>query len=90
MKNLKIALGQMRVIPGQPSLNFATLTKMVNEAKANTVDLIVFPELCITGYLIGDQFLDNEWVDFAVSFNDQIKQLSTNIIIVWGNVWTLG
>jgi NAD+ synthase (glutamine-hydrolysing) len=90
MKNLKIALGQMRVIPGQPSLNFATLTKMVNDAKANKVDLIVFPELCITGYLIGDQFLDNEWVDFAVSFNDQIKQLSTNIIIVWGNVWTLG
>jgi NAD+ synthase (glutamine-hydrolysing) len=90
MKNLKIALGQMRVIPGQPSINFATLTSMVNEAKASKVDLIVFPELCITGYLIGDQFLDNEWVDFAVSFNDQIKKLSKDIMIVWGNVWTLG
>lgn len=90
MKNLKIALGQMRVIPGQPSQNFATLAKMVTDAKQQQVDLIVFPELCITGYLIGDQFLDNEWVDFAVSFNEQIKNLSKNIIIVWGNVWTLG
>lgn len=90
MKNLKIALGQMRVVPGQPSLNFATLSKMVLEAKQAAVDLIVFPELCITGYLIGDQFLDNEWVDFAVSFNEKIKQLSQDIIIVWGNVWTLG
>jgi NAD+ synthase (glutamine-hydrolysing) len=90
MKNLKIALGQMRVVPGQPSLNFSSLAMMVQEAKANKVDLIVFPELCITGYLIGDQFLDNEWVDFAVSFNEKIKQLSDGIIIVWGNVWTLG
>ena len=90
MKNLKIALGQMRVIPGQPSKNFLTLATMVEKAKQASVDLIVFPELCITGYLIGDQFLDNAWVDFAVSFNEKIKQLSQNIIIVWGNVFTLG
>lgn len=90
MKNLKVALGQMRVIPGQPSLNFSNLKAMVEEAKTQQVDLIVFPELCITGYLIGDQFLDNEWVDFAVSFNEKIKALSKDIIIVWGNIWTLG
>ena len=90
MKQLKIALGQMRVIPGQPSINFSTLKQMVLDAKKQSVDLIIFPELCLTGYLIGDQFLDNEWVDFAVSFNDQIKALSQDIIIVWGNVWTLG
>jgi NAD+ synthase (glutamine-hydrolysing) len=53
MKNLKIALGQMRVIPGQPSKNFFTLAAMVEKAKQASVDLIVFPELCITGYLIG-------------------------------------
>lgn len=90
MRNLKIALGQMRVVPGQPSINFATLSTMVKQAKSQKVDLVVFPELCITGYLIGDQFLDNEWVDFAVSFNEKIKALSQGIIIVWGNVWTLG
>jgi NAD+ synthase (glutamine-hydrolysing) len=90
MNQLKIALGQMRVIPGQPSKNFTTLTTMVEKAKQASVDLIVFPELCITGYLIGDQFLDNDWVDFAVSFNEKIKELSNNIIIVWGNVFTLG
>ncbi len=59
MRNLKIALGQMRVVPGQPSINFATLSAMVKAAKSQKVDLVVFPELCITGYLIGDQFLDN-------------------------------
>ena len=90
MKIAYVALGQMRVIPGQPSLNFSTIQKMVNEAKQNNADLIVFPELAITGYLIGDQFLDNEWIDFAVSFNEKIKALSTDIIIVWGNVVTLG
>ena len=90
MKIAYVALGQMRVIPGQPSLNFSTIQRMVKEAKHQKADLIVFPELAITGYLIGDQFLDNEWVDFAVSFNEKIKALSTDIIIVWGNVVTLG
>ncbi|MEY3692329.1 MAG: Carbon-nitrogen hydrolase, partial [Bacillota bacterium] len=45
MRNLKIALGQMRVVPGQPSINFATLSTMVKQAKSQKVDLVVFPEL---------------------------------------------
>jgi len=90
MKDLKVALGQMHVVPGQPDTNFLTLSKMVMDAKKQHVDLLIFPELCITGYLIGDQFLDNEWVDYAVTFNEKIKALSNDIILVWGNVVTLG
>ncbi len=90
MKHFKVALGQMRVIPGQPTKNFLTLTNLVRDAKLKGADIVVFPELCITGYLIGDQFLDNNWVDFAVSFNEKIKALSHDIVIVWGNVVTLG
>jgi NAD+ synthase (glutamine-hydrolysing) len=90
MKQFKVALGQMRVIPGQPTKNFLTLSHLVQEAKTKGADMIAFPELCITGYLIGDQFLDNNWVDFAVSFNNKIKALSKDIVIIWGNVVTLG
>jgi len=90
MKPIILALGQMHVVPGQIKHNFLMLKQMVFNAKSQGAQMIVFPELCLTGYLIGDQFLDNTWVDYAVSFNDQIKALSTDIIIVWGNVVTLG
>jgi NAD+ synthase (glutamine-hydrolysing) len=90
MKPMIIALGQMQVVPGQIKQNFSMLKQMVFNAKSQGAQMIVFPELCLTGYLIGDQFLDNTWVDYAVSFNDQIKALSTDIIIIWGNVVTLG
>ena len=90
MKPIILALGQMHVVPGQIKHNFLMLKQMVLNAKSQGAQMIVFPELCLTGYLIGDQFLDNAWVDYAVSFNDQIKALSTDIIIVWGNVVTLG
>jgi NAD+ synthase (glutamine-hydrolysing) len=90
MKPIILALGQMHVVPGQIKHNFLMLKQMVSNAKSQGAQMIVFPELCLTGYLIGDQFLDNAWVDYAVSFNDQIKALSTDIIIVWGNVVTLG
>jgi NAD+ synthase (glutamine-hydrolysing) len=49
MKNLKIALGQMRVYPGQITKNFSTIEHMVLQAKKQEVDLIIFPELCLTG-----------------------------------------
>ena len=48
-----------RVYPGQPMLNadiiIDTLKSLLGEG--NTYDLIVFPELCISGYTCGDLFL---------------------------------
>ena len=43
---MKISIAQIKVIPGQPSQNFATIQKAVASAKKNKVDLIVFPEMC--------------------------------------------
>lgn len=45
-----ISLGQMNVCFGDPAANFATVTRMTEEAKRRGSDLILFPELWSTAY----------------------------------------
>jgi len=47
---LKISLGQMDVKFGDPAANFATVTRMTEEARRRGSDLILFPELWSTAY----------------------------------------
>ena len=51
---LKIAMAQMEVIPGHPDKNAATMLRMIDEAKENQADVVIFPEMAIPGYLLGD------------------------------------
>jgi len=44
------SLGQMDVRFGDPGANLATVTRMVEEAKRCSSDLVLFPELWSTGY----------------------------------------
>jgi len=47
---VKISLGQMDIKFGDPVANFATVTRMTEEAKRRGSDTIIFPELWSTGY----------------------------------------
>lgn len=78
----------MEVQPKKCDENYKTIVSLVQQAKQQGSDCIVFPELCITGYLIGDIWYSDAFVDYAKSFNDKIKQLADDIVIVWGNVAT--
>ena len=51
---LKIAIAQMKVIPGHPDENTANMLSMVEEAKKHQADIIIFPEMAVPGYLLGD------------------------------------
>jgi hypothetical protein len=51
---LKIALAQIKVIPGRPDLNAQNMLQFIQRAKADQADLILFPEMSIPGYLLGD------------------------------------
>ena len=51
---LKIATAQFRVIPGHPSENTDKMLAMIAEAKAQGANLIIFPEMSLPGYFLGD------------------------------------
>jgi NAD+ synthase (glutamine-hydrolysing) len=83
---LKVALAQMEVIPGRPDLNTARIITMVNEAKSNGTELIVFPELSIPGYLIGDTWEQESFLRDCEMYGHVIREASEDICIMFGNV----
>ena len=58
----------------------------IAKAKAAGCDLIVFPELAIPGYLIGDIWDQPDYIDDCARFGEEIKALSDGIAIIFGNV----
>jgi len=50
MQPIKVAAVQFNHAPGDKEANFATIRSFVEDAAAQGADLIVFPEMCITGY----------------------------------------
>lgn len=83
---MKIAIAQMRVQANQPQKNFEAMKAIVKEYESS-VDLIVFPEMCISGYYVGDRFLKEDFVNEMTHYNIEIKLLSQNTGIIWGNLY---
>jgi predicted amidohydrolase len=50
MKNLRAAAVQFQHVPGDKARNFETIERFVRQAAERNVELIVFPECCLTGY----------------------------------------
>ena len=50
----KIGMGQFYPALGDVEKNFALLKKSIEKAQKRNVDLLVFPELCLTGYFLKD------------------------------------
>lgn len=83
---MKLALAQLNVHAGDIASNLKTMHQMILDAKAQGADLIVFPEMAVGGYLIGDRFLQAGFVDELLAANEQIKSWSQGIAVVWGNL----
>ncbi len=84
---MRVAVGQMRVVAGNIEQNMKIMKEMIKEAKQKNADLIVFPELCVTGYFLGDQFHNDAFMEKAMKCNEEIKNLSDGIGILYGNVF---
>lgn len=83
---MKIALAQIEVVPCRPDLNFKKMQLYISKARENGAELIIFPELCIPGYLIGDTWEENAFIKDVLSFNMDVKDLSEDIDIIFGSV----
>ncbi len=84
---MKAVLAQMRVVSGDIERNISVMKDMISQAKKDQADLIVFPEMCISGYCLKDKWLNHTLCESLMQLNEEIKELSDNIGIIWGNVY---
>ena len=83
---MKIAMCQMEVIPYRPDKNYARMVEMTTAAKSKGAEMVIFPELCIPGYLIGDAWEEKSYIYDCMRYGDMVRELADGIIIVFGNV----
>lgn len=83
---LHIVLAQIQVYPGEPKRNFEAMVACIHKAKEKKAHMILFPELCLSGYLIGDLWEDESFLKDCLYYGEEIRRLSDSITIVFGNV----
>jgi len=83
---MKIAVAQMEVIPGHPDRNTKKIVAEIDKARLNGDQMIVFPEMAVPGYLLGDEWENDAFVIDCFSFNDDIRKATEGIVAIWGNI----
>ncbi len=89
MKNLNdisIAVAQLEIIAGRPDLNVLKMLQSITAAIENGDHVIVFPEMAIPGYMLGDEWENTAFIMDCYEYNKVILEASQNIIVIWGNV----
>jgi NAD+ synthase (glutamine-hydrolysing) len=86
MNGIKIAVVQMEVVAGRPDINVKKIIQKIQEAKNNRNDIVIFPEMSVSGYLIGDEWENESLIKELVAINEKIKNESSDIVVIWGNV----
>lgn len=85
---MKIAAIQMRVKSSDLEENFSTLTRLVNLAvRDHGANLIVCPEMCLPGYLLGDAWEREAFLHSCEAFGERLARLAQgDLHIIFGNV----
>lgn len=82
----EIALVQMDVKPARPDLNVETMLRYIDRGRAAGAELIVFSELCISGYILGDLWEVDALVEDFAAYSETIREASQDIAVLFGNV----
>jgi len=85
--NANLAVAQLEVIPGRPDRNFEAIIKEIKAARKRNMDVIVFPEMALPGYLLGDEWENDSFIHDLMSYNDDIRDASKEMCVVWGSVY---
>jgi NAD+ synthase (glutamine-hydrolysing) len=86
MRTLRIAMVQMNPIVGDLTGNIHRITTWLRDAKKANADLVVFPELAITGYPPEDLLLKSQFVADNVRALNEITQACRGLVAVVGYV----
>jgi len=82
----KIAVAQMHPIVGDIRGNGEQMLEYLNRARAAGAELVVFPELITSGYILGDRFEHDAFIREIEMLDEEIRRASTGLVVVWGSV----
>ncbi|MDR4466900.1 MAG: NAD+ synthase [Nitrospira sp.] len=86
MSVLRIAVAQMNPTVGDLNGNVRRIIEWIGEARKAQVDLVVFPELAVTGYLPEDLLFKPQFVNDNLRALHEVAQACYDVVAVVGYV----
>lgn len=82
---IKIATAQIDVIPGNIRENWKQIEEEIRMAREKGAHILVLPEMCLTGYLIGDLWDQSAFLHECEAYNEKIAAAARGMTILWGS-----
>ena len=86
MRSFRLAMAQMNPTVGDLAGNTTAILQFIQEACALEADLVVFPEMALTGYPPEDLLFKPQFIKDSLRFRDQIVSQTRGIAMVLGCV----
>ncbi len=84
IKPLRLALAQINPTVGDLNRNVALILQYMEDARRQGVNLVLFPELAVTGYPPEDLILRDDFVSANMTAMEKIAQASHGLVAVVG------
>ena len=84
MRPLRLALAQMNLTVGDLHGNTDAMLGLIQQAVAERADVVVFPELAVTGYPPEDLLFKRQFLDEARAELDRLVAASKGVMVVVG------
>ena len=81
--NLKIALGELDIKWEDKKHNMDTCHSLIKEASKNKVDLVIFPEMSLTGFSMNTNVISENNLDTFLWFKSQAEKYKMSIGFGW-------
>ena len=85
---LKIICGQLEITPGRPDVNYKKIIDAIEKARSLEADILLLPEMALPGYLIGDIWEQQTFLDDCAYYAEKIVAATENICVIFGSVAT--
>ena len=81
-------MAQMEVIPGRPDLNTKKILQMMDAAQEKKADLVIFPEMSVPGYLLGDTWEQSSFLSDCEGYGQDIIDATKGkeLTVIFGNI----
>lgn len=67
-------------------MNTKKIISEIDNAKLKGDDIIIFPEMAVPGYLLGDEWENYSYITDCFAYNNEIRSATNGIFAIWGNV----
>ena len=81
---MNISIAQINAVVGDISHNTTSILQAIEKGKAESSDLIVFPEMSLIGYPLNDLLYQKEFLEQQTSAIERIRLATDNIAVCFG------